>query len=118
MWIKNNEPEIYRNTYKMLNSKDYIIFKLAGEFITDRSDASGTNLYDLINNKWSDSIIDVAGIDGNMLPKVHESIYAVGGVTKEAAQQTGLAEGTLVVCGGGETDHALQSVLGVLRMEW
>lgn len=102
MWIKNNEPEIYRNTYKMLNSKDYIIFKLTGEFITDRSDASGTNLYDLINNKWSDSIIDVSGIDENMLPKVHESIYAVGGVTKEAAQQTGLAEGTLVVCGGGD----------------
>lgn len=102
MWIKNNEPEIYRNTYKMLNSKDYIIFKLTGEFITDRSDASGTNLYDLINNKWSDSIIDVSGIDENMLPKVHDSIYAVGGVTKDAAQQAGLAEGTLVVCGGGD----------------
>ncbi|WHH58516.1 xylulokinase [Petroclostridium sp. X23] len=102
LWIKNNEPEIYENTYKMLNSKDYIIFKLTGEFVTDYSDATGTCILNLNTLQWSDEIIAISGIDGNKLPTLRPSTYVVGGVTEQAAELTGLAAGTPVVCGGGD----------------
>lgn len=102
MWVKNNEPEIYKNTYKMLNAKDYIAFKLTGNMVTDYTDASGTNVFDLNTYTWSEKLIDIAGIDGDKLPEAHESTYVVGEVTKEAAAETGLMEGTPVVIGAGD----------------
>ncbi len=102
MWVKNNEPEIYKKTYKMLHAKDYIVFKHTGNMMTDHSDASGTNAFDLNNFSWSEKIIDVAGIDGEMLPELKKSIDVAGTVTTKAAQETGLKEGTPVVVGGGD----------------
>ena len=102
LWVKNNEPEIYENTYKMFNAKDYIVFKLTGEFLTDFSDASGTCMLDINTTAWSDEILSAAGIDGDKLPDLKESTYRAGGVTPEAAEQTGLAAGTSVICGGGD----------------
>lgn len=46
MWLKRHEPEVYKNTYKMLNAKDYIILKLTGRFVTEYTDASSTCLMD------------------------------------------------------------------------
>ncbi|MDF2614398.1 MAG: xylB [Clostridia bacterium] len=102
MWIKNNEPEIYRETYKVLNSKDYIIFKLTGKFVTDYSDATGTCMLDLNTYRWSDELIMRSGIDGNKLPELHKSTSIIGGVSEQAAVLTGLEAGTPVVCGGGD----------------
>lgn len=102
LWIKNNEPEIYKETYKVLNSKDYILYKLTGRFVTDYSDGTGTNMVDLNTLKWSEEIISTMGIDGDKLPELRESTYVVGGVTEQAAGETGLAPGTPVVCGGGD----------------
>jgi len=102
MWVKNNEPEVYKNTYKMLHAKDYIIFKHTGNMVTDHSDASGTNAFDLNTFTWSEKIIDIAGIDGQKLPDLKKSIDVAGTVTTKAAQETGLKEGTPVVVGGGD----------------
>jgi xylulokinase len=102
MWLKNNEPEIYNKTYKMLNAKDYINYKLTGNMATDYSDASGTNAFDLNTYKWSDKIVEISGIDGEMLPDTRESTFVLGTVTTEASKDTGLLEGTPVVVGGGD----------------
>ncbi len=102
MWIKHNEPEIYRNTYKVLNAKDYIIFKLTGKFVTDYSDATGTCMLDLNTYQWSEEVIRSAGIDSDKLPKLHQSTSIIGGVSEDAAIVTELKTGTPVVCGGGD----------------
>ena len=102
MWIKDNEPDVYKNTYKMLNAKDYIIYKMTGRFVTEPSDASSTCLMDLNKLKWSDRIIDISGLDKNKLPEIISSVDVAGTVTKEASQLCGLKEGTPVVCGGGD----------------
>ncbi|NMA64636.1 MAG: xylulokinase, partial [Clostridiaceae bacterium] len=102
MWIKNNEPEVYKKTYKMLLCKDYIVLKLTGEFMTDYSDASGTNGFDLNKMDWSKEIIEAGQLDINKLPKLVASTHIVGGVTQESASQTGLYPGTPVVMGGGD----------------
>lgn len=102
LWIKNNRPEVYRNTYKMLNAKDYIVLRMTGKFLTDYSDASETNAFDLNSFRWSEEIIDAAGIAPDLLPDVRPSTYVAGGLLRGAAEECGLSRKTLVVLGGGD----------------
>ena len=102
MWIKENEPELFAQTDKMLNAKDYINFRLCGTLATDPSDASGTNAYDLNKWQWSEEIIETAGLDLSLFPEVRSSIDVIGEITTQAARETGLKVGTPVVCGGGD----------------
>ena len=102
MWVKNNEPEIYDKCKKILLPKDYIRFKLTGEFATEVSDASGMQLLDVPNRRWSGYVTDKLGIDLGLLAKVHESPEITGTVTKEAAQACGLCAGIPVVGGAGD----------------
>lgn len=102
MWIRDNEPEVYENTYKTLNAKDFLVHRLTGKFYTEPSDATSMTCMDLASLKWSEQIVEAAGIDGDKLPEIKPSTFVAGGVTGEAAEQTGLAEGTPVVLGGGD----------------
>ena len=102
MWLRDNKPEVYNNTYKMLNAKDYINFKLTGVMATDHSDASGTNAFDLQQGIWSQKIIETAGVNPDMFPDVRLSIDIIGGITPEAAEATGLTSNTPVATGGGD----------------
>lgn len=102
MWVSRNLPEIYKNTYKVLNAKDFIILKLTGKFLTDYTDASGTCGMDLVGHKWSEQIFDAAGLDINLMPDLYNSTDIAGYVTRDSAQECGLIEGTPVVCGGGD----------------
>lgn len=102
MWLKEHEPEVYKKAYKSLQAKDYILYRLTGEFVTDYSDASGTHALDLEQLCWADEILEASGIDRDLLPRLCNSTDIVGMVTKEAAEATGLCQGTPVVCGGGD----------------
>jgi len=102
MWIRDNEPELYEKTYRMLNAKDYIIYKLTGEFVTEFSDASSTCLLDLNTMDWSDTLLQASGLDINKMPTLLSSVDIAGKVSAEAASLTGLCQGTPVVCGGGD----------------
>ena len=102
MWIKNNEPENYAKCAKILLPKDYIRYKLTGEFATEVSDASGMQLLDVPNRKWSAYVLDKLGIDEALLGKVYESPEVTGTVTSEAAALCSLAAGTPVVGGAGD----------------
>lgn len=102
MWVKENEPDIFRKTHKMLNAKDYINYRLCGVMATDPSDASGTNAYDLKCWQWSEEIIELAGLDLSLFPEVRSSIDVIGEVGAQAAKETGLKTGTPVICGGGD----------------
>ncbi len=102
MWIRDNEPDVYENTYKTLNAKDFLVHRLTGKFYTEPSDATSMTCMDLASLKWSEKIVEAAGIDGDKLPEIKPSTFVAGGVTAAAAEQTGLCEGTPVVLGGGD----------------
>lgn len=102
MWLKEHEPEVYAKTYKMLQAKDYIIQRATGEFVTDCSDASGTQALDLKKLEWSDEILKVAGIDKEKLPRILKSTDVAGYIQDRVAGEIGLPAGTPVVCGGGD----------------
>lgn len=102
LWIRDNEPAVFKRIHKVLHAKDYIIHKLTGNYVTDYSDASGMNLFDINTHKWSTSIISELDIDESILPELHKSADIAGKVTKEASRLCGLLEGTPVVIGGGD----------------
>jgi len=106
LWVRNNKPEIYAKCRHILLPKDYIRYKLTGEFATDVSDASGMQLLDVPNRCWSDEVLDKLNISKSMLAKVYESPEVTGTITAEAARLTGLKEGTIVVGGAGDNAAA------------
>ena len=114
MWIQRHQPEIYENTHKFLQSKDFIAARLTGQFVTDYSDASGTDLYDLAGYTWSGKMVEASGLAPALLPELHPSIDIIGEVTKGASEASGLAIGTPVVIGGGDGACAAAGA-GVVR---
>jgi xylulokinase len=101
-WVMNHEPELFEKAAKILLPKDYVRYCLTGEFATEVSDASGMQLLDIPNRKWSDEVISKLGLSKSMLGRVYESQEVTGTITKSVAELTGLAEGTIVVGGAGD----------------
>ena len=113
-WLRDHEPETYRAAHKFLHAKDFAAARLSGQFASDYSDASGTNLYDLEGQKWSWQMVDAFGLDPEQLPELHASTDVIGEVSGAAAEETGLAKGTPVVIGGGDGPCAATGA-GVVR---
>lgn len=102
LWLRNNEPKNFDKTVKVLLPKDYIRFRLTGEFATEVSDASGTLLLDVSKRKWSSALLGKLDLAADLLPEVYESEEVSGKVTKEVAELLGVPPGTPVVGGGGD----------------
>jgi xylulokinase len=102
LWVRENEPEIWRKVRSVLLPKDYVRLCLTGDKASDVADASGTLLFDVQNRRWSNEILDAMEINRELLPEVFESIEITGRVSKSGAEATGLLEGTPVVAGAGD----------------
>jgi len=102
LWVRRHEPRVYDRAARILLPKDYVRYRLTGEFATEVSDASGTLLLDVKNRRWSKELLGLLGIDEALLPAVYESPEITGVLTKAAAQATGLVPGIPVVGGGGD----------------
>lgn len=102
MWVKNNEPAIFEKVKMILLPKDYVRFRLTGEFATEVSDASGMQLMDIPGRCWSNEVLSKLGIDRSQVAELYESQEVSGRVNSSAAALTGLYEGTPVVGGGGD----------------
>lgn len=115
LWLKNNEPDVYERAHKFLTGSSFITAKLTGEYVIDRFLAYGafTPLYDTrdgsVNMEYCPKFCRP-----DQLARVCETVDVVGGVTAEAARETGLAEGTPVIAGAD--DSAAEAIsTGVLQ---
>jgi xylulokinase len=102
LWVRENEPEVWQQVKTILLPKDYIRLKLSGDKASDVADSSGTLLFDVQNRKWSDEMLSAFQMDRSLFPQVYESIEVTGKISKPAAEETGLKEGTLVIAGAGD----------------
>ncbi len=107
-WVEKNEPEIFAKISKVLLPKDFIRYRLTGEFFSEMSDASGTSMLNVGERKWSDEILSIMGWSQQWLPELTESTVASAKISAEASALTGLPAGTPVIAGGG--DQAAQAV--------
>jgi xylulokinase len=108
LWVAENEPEVYASVRHVLLPKDYIRYRLTGEYAMDKADGSGTVLFDLRRRTWSSEVLEVLGIEPAWMPPTFEGQEITGRVNAEAAAATGLMYGTPVVAGAG--DQAAQAV--------
>lgn len=106
LWVKNHQPDIYERAAKILAPKDYVRYRLTGEYATEVSDASGLQLLDIRRRDWSDELLKALGIDREKLPRMHESPEVTGVISREAAERTGLLPGTIVAGGAGDNPAA------------
>src|SRR5512140_2445764 len=107
MWIKNHEPEIYARTYKFLDCKDVLQYRMTGEFGTDLSCAIATLCLNPEQMTWWEDILGIIEVPSDKFPPLMPSTQVVGKLTADAAAQLGLKEGTPVVSGGGDVPCAV-----------
>jgi len=102
LWVQRHEPEVYAQARHVLLPKDYIRYRLTGEYAMDKADGSGTILFDLLKRDWSTELLDALEIPRAWLPPTFEGPQVTGVVTGEVAAELGLRAGTPVMAGGGD----------------
>ncbi|MEA1964850.1 MAG: FGGY-family carbohydrate kinase [Candidatus Aerophobetes bacterium] len=100
IWLKEKEPDLFHKTYMFLGTKDYIVLRLTGKFLTDYSDACGSGLFDLKTWDYSPELIKAFGLSREKLPPPHPSIHIAGELLPEPAKELDLPSGTPIVLGG------------------
>jgi xylulokinase len=114
LWVKENEPQNFKKIAKVLLPKDYLVYKLTNQFVSDVSDSSGTLYYDVLNRRYSKAILDLVGLDESCFPKVYESYEVIGSLSDETKAYLKLSHDVLVIAGGG--DQAVGAIgLGIVN---
>ena len=108
--MKKNWKNAYQTAHKFLLVHDFVQMKLTDEFVTDYSNASRTMLFDINEQNWSNVILNELDIPKEKLPKAMPSGKKISGLTKKAAEETGLPEGLPIVTGGGDQQCAALGV--------
>lgn len=112
-WVRDHDRQALDRTRWILLAKDYIRYRLTGGVGTEICDATGTNLVAMPEDDWSSEICGLLGVPMEKLPKIGSPSEVFGTVTTEAQKETGLAAGTPVVYGGGDSHCALVG-LGII----
>jgi len=102
-WLAEVQPDILARARHLLLPKDFIRYRLTGQLGSDPSDAGGTGLFDRDKQVWDGQKVALARVPAALLPEIWPSTAAVGSLTAEAAQETGLAPETVVAVGGSDT---------------
>ena len=100
LWFKQEKPEVYKNTYKFLQSNSYIVYKLTGKLSQDLSQGYGLHFFNMETLKYDGNMAEKLGLSVDQVPELFNCDEVVGEVTAEAESLTGLKAGTPVVAGG------------------
>lgn len=100
IWFREEKPEVFRKTYKFLQSNSYIVMKLTGEMSQEYSQCYGIHFFHMEKRIYDTALAEKMGLSPELMPKLCGCDEIVGSVTKEAAEKTGLKIGTPVVAGG------------------
>lgn len=107
-WMKENIPQKLESCSKVLSAKDYVIFKLTGNFYTDRSLASGTQLLNIHSLDWDETLLAMVDLDADKLPSLVNETEVVGELSREIARTIGLRRGIPLIVGA--SDGALNNI--------
>jgi len=103
MWLKEHEKENFDKIHKIMFVKDYVRYRLTGDFVTDNVEAMGSMFMDVPNNCWSDELCAMAGITKDMLPKIVDPQTILSPICEQACKETGLSPNTKVIAGSTDT---------------
>lgn len=100
-WVQQHEPEIFKQIDKVLLPKDYLRYKMTGQFASDMSDAAGTMWLDVEKRDWSDSLLAACGLNRQHMPSLFEGNQITGYITHDIAHNWGIDQ-IPVIAGGGD----------------
>ncbi|NLS11674.1 xylulokinase [Vibrio sp. SM6] len=100
-WVANEEPEIFAQIAKVLLPKDYLRFKMTGDYASDMSDSAGTMWLNVASRDWDDNLLAATGLNRSHMPKLFEGSDVTGVLSPEVAREWGMAQ-VPVVAGGGD----------------
>jgi len=99
LWIRRNEPEVFRRTFKYLLVEDYLIHKMTGKFVAEGSLLCSTVYWNINTRRWWSEMLDRLEITPDQLPEIRESGEAVAELTPSVASELGLSSRTIVSTG-------------------
>jgi sugar (pentulose or hexulose) kinase len=108
LWLRENEPKVFDQVNKYLLVKDYLIYRLSGEFVTDGAVACTSLLFDIRHHVWWQDMLELIGISPSQLPKITGPGETSANLTDTAAEVLGIMKGTPVINGG--MDQAASAV--------
>ncbi|MCC0029784.1 MAG: xylulokinase [Brucellaceae bacterium] len=114
VWVKENEPEHFDKTAKVLLPKDYLRLWLTGDYISEMSDSAGTSWLDTAARAWSDTLLEASGMRAEQMPALVEGSEPGGELRGELAARWGM-DGPVVVAGGGGDNAASAIGMGVVH---
>jgi len=100
LWLKAQRQDVYQHAWKIMTYADFILAKLGAEPVIDYTMASRTMAFDLKQQAWSTSLLDRMDLPRDIFSPAQPSGTPVGRVSSQAAAETGLPAGTLLVTGG------------------
>lgn len=112
-WVRTHEPEVFARVAKVLLPKDYLRFRLTGEYMTDASDAAGTLWLDVGKRQWSDAMLAATGLDRSHMPEVFEGSQPAGRLSQALADRWGMD--TVPVAAGGGDNAAGAVGVGIVQ---
>ncbi|MCM8763989.1 MAG: FGGY family carbohydrate kinase [Candidatus Omnitrophica bacterium] len=118
LWVKENMPQIFEKTVRIVHAADFITGKLTGNFcVSDYTNVLKTG-YDLVDGKWPDEIENTLGISKTILPEAVASGSVIGVVSVNCSNETGLLSGVPVVSGMTDGCASQVSTGAVFPGEW
>ena len=117
MYVKNNFPQAYAKAKRITFAKDYVRGRFTGDFITDYIEAQGSMLFDFDKRQWDETLLSLAGLTRENMPKVVSPLTLAGHVCESAARDTGLSGRTEVICGSTDTAMEVFAAGGVNKKD-
>ena len=102
LWMKDNNAEIFKKSYKFVSIKSYIFYKFFNKYVEDYSIASSSGIFNIFNMKWDDEILNILDIDEDKLPKTVPTTFTIKNLNKEYIGYMGLTEDTVFVIGASD----------------
>ncbi|BCH55494.1 xylulokinase [Agrobacterium vitis] len=101
-WVKENEPDIFAKTAKVLLPKDYLRLWLTGEYLSEMSDSAGTSWLDTGKRAWSSELLAATDLGEQHMPGLVEGTAEAGRLRAELAADWGMAAGVIIAGGAGD----------------
>jgi xylulokinase len=115
LWVQKHEPALFARIAKVLLPKDYLAFRLSGEFVSEMSDAAGTLWLDVARRDWSETMLAATGLRRSQMPRLVEGNDAGGQLRDALRRDWGLDPARTVVVAGGAGDNAATAIgMGVI----
>lgn len=103
LWLKHNEPQLFGSVGKFLLVKDYILYRLTGQYVGEHSIYPFSHYFDVVKKEYWMEPLEYCGVNASQLPRLVKPCSIVGDILPEVLQQTGLAAGSRA--NAGTLDH-------------